>query len=81
VRAGRIDTTYLEREFLPAYLARTTDEALPLVLAAAAVAEALVADAPPAGSAVAVGAGASRVAPSADPFERLGRWRLPGVEP
>ena len=80
VRAGQIDTVYLEREFLPAYLARTADEAPPLVLAAAAVAEALAAEGPGA-SGTEPGATGGRGAPYADPFERLGRWRLPGITP
>jgi acetyl/propionyl-CoA carboxylase alpha subunit len=72
VRAGSVDTGWIEREFLPGFVALATAPAPELALAAAAIAEALGLGAP--------GAPAGGAAPAVpDPFAALGRWRHPGL--
>ena len=72
VRAGAYDTEWVEREFLPGFMALAQAPAPELALAAAAIAEA-TAGAP------------ARLAPNGvaarapDPFARLGRWRQAGL--
>jgi acetyl-CoA/propionyl-CoA carboxylase biotin carboxyl carrier protein len=80
VLAGRTDTGYLESGFVPAYLARAGGEAPALAVAAAAIAETLGAERA-GGSTPATAGGEGEAAPGGNPFERLGRWRLPGLRP
>jgi acetyl/propionyl-CoA carboxylase alpha subunit len=72
-RAGRTDTEFIERDFLPGFL-EARREAPELAFVAAALAEVL---GPAAASA---GAGSAGAGACPDPYRALGRWRLPGLE-
>ncbi|MFN8587611.1 MAG: biotin carboxylase N-terminal domain-containing protein [Candidatus Eisenbacteria bacterium] len=74
VAAAEFDTEWIEREFLPGFEALMQAPAPDLVLAAAAIAEAM-------GLTAARPDGAEKHAPRAKtPFETLGRWRQAGLD-
>jgi acetyl/propionyl-CoA carboxylase alpha subunit len=70
VRAGRFDTEWIERDFLPGFVALANSPAPELAVAAAALAEA---------AEVTTGMGKSGRSTVEDPFQNAGRWRLPGL--
>ncbi len=79
VRGGGFDTEYLERDFLPVWMAAEPERDVELAFAAVAIGLSLA----PSGAGERDGGGdrrgRARDSLAADPFETLGAWRQPGL--
>ena len=81
VADAKLDTEWIEREFLPGFSAMISAPAPEQALAAAALGELLgVGAGRGAGSAAPSGTPSRAEAAAEDPFGALGRWRLPGLD-